>query len=101
MIVDGVLFDSKQEAWAYRILHATKLIDTAEEGVNVHVHFRLFRRSIEVDFVLKDGTCIDVHHFGPDEDMAEYWRERKKFILNRQYFVFPDVDEMRLEMFVE
>jgi len=97
VVVDDVLFDSKLEAQAYKLLRYHGLIDRAQEGVNVHVRFQLGRRSIYVDFMLKDGTCVDIHHFDVGETMIDYWRKRKEFIPNR-YFVFPDMEEMKLEV---
>ena len=99
-ICDGVLFDSRMEAKAYRILRHHGLIDKAQEGVNVHVRFQHGHKAIYVDFMLNNGTCLDIHHFNPGEKMIDYWRERKELI-PYPYFVFPDIEEMRLEVLVE
>jgi len=97
-IVDDVLFDSKLEAQAYRILRHHGLIEKAQEGVNVHVRFQCGHRIIYVDFMLSNGTCIDIHNFNPgDERIIDYWRRRKELI-PYPYFVFPDVEEMKLEV---
>jgi hypothetical protein len=99
-IVDDVLFDSLMEAQAYRILRQNDLMDRAQEGINVHVRFHLGGKSIYVDFLLKGGTCVDIHHFQSGESMIEYWRLRKDFV-PFPYFVFPSIEEMRLEVLVE
>jgi len=100
VIVDDVLFDSLMEARAYRILRHHGFIDKAQEGVNVHVQFRHGHKTIYVDFMLKDGTCVDIHHFDPGEKMIDYWRDRKELI-PYPYFVFPDIEEMKLEVLAQ
>jgi len=94
ILLDGVLFDSKMEAEAFCLLKGAGLVGEALEGSNIHVKLHRGRQSIEVDFLLVDGTFLDIHHFSEDEDRDLYLMNRE-WMVPGEYVVVGDLVELR------
>jgi len=93
-LIDDILFDSLMEAQAYILLKNMDLIDEAWEGSDVHVKVRKGRVMIEVDFLLKDGTYLDIHHFDEEEDRDQYLMNRE-WIVPGEYVVVGSLEELK------